>query len=315
MHAQPVARLAGDEDRRVARQPRQPLAGVGVLARPRAHSSGCSRSRIEIRVRNATSAGSRLASSRLTNRSCSAPACADSTETSACGSPPAAITDSASCRPSGQPSASSCRRAAASRSTRAPKRAAHQLDRLVEPEAQLRSGRRRVHCAVGDQVVDLELAVGARRDHGAQVGRRVAQQVGQRVARRRRQPVGLVDDQDDVERRSARPRRARPSRLRGRSAAPPRAGCGRRSGRPAAGAHRERQALHEARGRRRCGCADSQATTAPCARCSRRHCASSEVLPKPAGACTRIDRPVAQALVRRPAGAAARPGGAARAAA
>ena len=36
-----------------------------------------------------------------------------------------------------------------------------------------------------------------------------------------------------------------------------------------------------------CGCASSQATTAPCARCSRRHCASSEVLPKPAGACTR----------------------------
>ena len=37
-----------------------------------------------------------------------------------------------------------------------------------------------------------------------------------------------------------------------------------------------------------CGCADSHATTRPCARCSRRHCASSEVLPKPAGACTRI---------------------------
>ena len=55
----------------------------------------------------------------------------------------AAITDSASCRPSGQPSVSSCRRAAASRSTRLPKRVAHQLDRLVELEAQLRRRRRR----------------------------------------------------------------------------------------------------------------------------------------------------------------------------
>ena len=42
------------------------------------------------------------------------------------------------------------------------------------------------------------------------------------------------------------------------------------------------------RGTSSCGCADSHATTRPCARCSRRHCASSEVLPKPAGACTRI---------------------------
>ena len=35
-------------------------------------------------------------------------------------------------------------------------------------------------------------------------------------------------------------------------------------------------------------CAESQATQRPSARCSRRHCAISEVLPKPAGACTRM---------------------------
>ncbi len=36
-----------------------------------------------------------------------------------------------------------------------------------------------------------------------------------------------------------------------------------------------------------CACAMIQATIAPCAKCSRRHWASSEVLPKPAAACTR----------------------------
>src|SRR4051812_26591149 len=36
------------------------------------------------------------------------------------------------------------------------------------------------------------------------------------------------------------------------------------------------------------GCTDNHATTLPSARCSRRHCASSDVLPYPAGACTRI---------------------------
>ena len=57
---------------------------------------------------------------------------------SARGSAPADITVSASCSPSGQPSAISCRRAAASWSTRGAEPAAHQRDRLAELEAQLR---------------------------------------------------------------------------------------------------------------------------------------------------------------------------------
>ena len=126
---------------------------------------------------------------------------------------------------------------------------AHQLDRLVEPEAQLgRADARRA--AVGDQVVDLELAVGARRDHGAQVGRRVAQQVRQRVAGRRRQPIGLVDDQDDVERRMRD--LGEPDR---HAFEPGRHRCLEQGvaegGAAGGGADRQRQALHEARSRRR----------------------------------------------------------------
>ena len=149
------------------------------------------------------------------------------------------------------------------------------------------AGPTRVACAVGDQVVDVEAAIGARRDHGAQVGRRVAQQVGERLARWRRQPVGLVDDQDDVERRLrdlGEPDRhafeaGRRRRL--EQGVAERRPAGARRGPPAPGSARSAPASS-------LGCADSQATTRPCARCSRRHCASSEVLPKPAGACTRM---------------------------
>ncbi len=132
-----------------------------------------------------------------------------------------------------------------SRSTRVPKAPRDQLDRLVEAEAKLdRADARRA--AIGDQVVDLEVAVGARRDHRAQVRRRVAQQVRQRIAGRRRQPIGLVDDQDDVERRLrdfGEPDRhpLEPGRRRGLEQRVAEGGAA------GGGADRHRQALHETR--------------------------------------------------------------------
>ena len=182
-----------------------------------------------MRVRNATSGGSRLASSRCTNWSRNAPPRAAIDDTSACGSLPAAITDSASCKPSGQPSASSCRRAAASRSTRVPNRA---RTSSIVSSSRKRSCAGPDHgaTAVSHQVVDVDAVVGARRHHGAQVGRRVAQQIGQRL-------VSGCAAGDRPRRRSARcpvpfapPRPARRSRLPGRWVRPTRAACGRRSG-------------------------------------------------------------------------------------
>ena len=240
-------------------------------------SSGWSGSRMAMRVRKATSAGSRLASSRPTKRSRSAPRFSAISERSKRGSPAAAIAERASCRPSGQPSASSCRRAAASRSTAAAEAGPHQLDRLLEAEAQLRRADDDA-VAVGDQVVDLEAAVGPRRRHRAQVRRRVAQQVGQGLARRLRQVVDLVDEEDDVE------RRVRHLGEPDGHAFQPGGGAGGEQGvaegRPAgAGAHRERQALEEARrlvvrpaptARRRSGRAPgARGATAPSARSCR----------------------------------------------
>jgi hypothetical protein len=75
----------------------------------------------------------------------------------------------------------------------------HELERLLEAEAQLRRPDDGA-VAVRDQVLDVELAVGARPDQRAQVRRRVVQHVGERRARRREQMVGLVDDEHRVER-------------------------------------------------------------------------------------------------------------------
>ena len=83
----------------------------------------------------------------------SAPPRAAIADTSARGSLPAAIADSASCRPSGQPSVSSCRRAAASRSTRLPRRA--RTSSIVSSSWKRScAGPTTMQLAVGDQVVD-----------------------------------------------------------------------------------------------------------------------------------------------------------------
>ena len=109
---------------------------------------------------------------------------------------------------------------------------ARQLDRLVELEAQQRRPDDGA-AAVGDEVVDVELAVGARRHDGAQVGRRIAQQVGQRLARGggRRSASSTISTMSSADlRHLGQPDRdafqARPGRRR-------RAACGRRSGGPA----------------------------------------------------------------------------------
>ena len=77
---------------------------------------------------------------------------------------------------------------------------AHQLDGLFDAEAQLRRPRHGT-LSVGDQVVDPELAVAARGHDRQQVGRKVAQQVAQRLARGPGQAVRLVHDQHHVQRR------------------------------------------------------------------------------------------------------------------
>ena len=108
----------------------------------------------------------------------------------------------------------------------------------------------------------LEIAVGARGDHHAQVGRRVAQQVGQRLARGLRQALGLVDDQHDVERRSAPLRPARPvTPSRPRRRRRPSSSVWPNVGRPAPTRTASARLCTKRVGLVR-GCADSQATTA-----------------------------------------------------
>ena len=76
----------------------------------------------------------------------------------------------------------------------------HQLEGFVELQAQHLLAHQRA-LSIGDEVFDREVAFAARGQHHAQVGRGVVQQVGQHLARRRRQMVGLVDEQHDIERR------------------------------------------------------------------------------------------------------------------
>ena len=74
---------------------------------------------------------------------------------------------------------------------------AHQFDGFLDAEAQL-GGSDDGALPVADQVVDAELAVAARGDDHQQVGRHVAQQIAQRLARRPGQAIRLVHDQHDV---------------------------------------------------------------------------------------------------------------------
>ena len=74
----------------------------------------------------------------------------------------------------------------------------HQLQGFVQVKAhQCRVDDRAL--AVGNQVIQLDAPVGPRRNHGAQVGGGLPQQVEQRVARLGRQLFGLIDDQDHVQ--------------------------------------------------------------------------------------------------------------------
>jgi hypothetical protein len=123
---------------------------------------------------------------------------------------------------------------------------AHQLDGLVQREAQPRRADRQA-IAVGHQVFQLQLAIGSGGNDAVQVGRDVAQQVGQGLARGARQPVGFVDDQHQVQRALRHFRQpaghafqpGRAARLQQRVA---------EGGPPRAHAHGQGQALHEAGG-------------------------------------------------------------------
>ena len=158
-----------------------------------------------------------------------------------------------------------------------------QLHRLVQLKAQqLRRDARAL--AVVDQVVDVEMAIGAGRHDHAQIRRRVAQQVAEGVARGggRRSASSTISTTSSALCATSATHVVMPSR-------PPGAAASSRVwpnvGRPAAVRTASASACTSRDGSSRL-CADSHATTAPRARCSRRHCASSEVLPKPPGACT-----------------------------
>ena len=287
MRSQSLA-FAGDEDRRVARQPRpgarrhRPAPAARRTGR---HAGGrgwrcASGSR--------ASAGSRLASSRSTKWSRSAPPCAPRHRGDlGRGSPPAAIADSASCRPSGQPSVRSCRRAAASRSKRVAEALVHQVQRLVELEAQLRRADHRA-LAIVDEVVDVEWQSARAATTARRLGGSVAQQVGQRLPRGgsgRRSASSTNSTMSSAVCATSASQAVMPSRPVGAAAS---SSVWPKLGRPAPVRTRQRQRLHQALRAVLRAAPAAKPPRAPCARCSRRHCASSEVLPKPAGACTRI---------------------------
>jgi hypothetical protein len=121
----------------------------------------------------------------------------------------------------------------------------HQLDGFGEAEAQLR-GVDQHRLAIGHHVVQPEIAVGARRHDAAQVGRRVAQHIGQRLAGGCGQAVGFVHYQHHLQR--ALRQLGQPGRhafeAAARRAFQQHVAEGRAAG---AAAHREREGLHEAR--------------------------------------------------------------------
>ena len=121
---------------------------------------------------------------------------------------------------------------------------AHHFERLLELEAQHRLRHQRA-LPVVDQVFDAEAAVGARGHHRAQVGRRVAQHVGQGVDRCGRQPLGFVHEQHHVEGRLRH--LGQPDREALEARHRPRFEQGVAEGRPpGAGAHGECQRLEQA---------------------------------------------------------------------
>ncbi len=160
----------------------------------------------------------------------------------------------------------------------------HHFQRLGQLQAAASPGRR-PRSGHSRQIVDRQMAVAACRQHHAQVGRRVAQQVGQHLARVVAQPFDLVDEQHQVER--AVRHLGQPQRDAFQT---PLAGGDSSSVWPKPGRAAPLRTASASACTRRFGvsraCACTQATAAPRARCSSRHCASSEVLPKPAGACT-----------------------------
>ncbi len=124
VHAQPFACLRAATKTGVSRaRPRQALAGVRRLQQRVSTVRDAGGRGSAMRVRKASvgriEVGQQQADEMLAECVALAPGTA---ARPARWSPPLPSADSASCSPSGQPSVSSCRRAAASRSTRSPKR-------------------------------------------------------------------------------------------------------------------------------------------------------------------------------------------------
>ena len=288
MHAQPVAGLADDEDRRVARQPRQ------RARRRRRRRRRCGK------ARDAAGRGWRCGSGRRRRPDRGWPAAGRRSGRAArrCLSP---FTDRSKLRVAARrhrreraaagraasPRVSSCRRAAASRSTRLPRRA--RTSSIVSSSWKRScAGPTTTAGAVGDQVIDLETEVGARprSRRAGWTARCAAGRPGPRAwlaagasASSTMRTMSIAECATSAS-QTVTP--SRPARQRRR-----RAGVWPNVGRPAP--RRTASArLCMKRAGSSAACAESQATQRPSARCSRRHCAISEVLPKPAGACTRM---------------------------
>ena len=195
----------------------------------------------------------------------------------------------ASCRPSGQPSVSSCIRAASSRLILHPKRA-----RRTSRDSSASSRRSATPMLASWPLASRSASVrssGRRRsDHELQVGRRVVQQVGQHRAQRQLRHAVRVVEHHHRGRRERRhfgeqrgqrvelPVLLQPALHGGHGECSPcRWRCAAR-----------RQAGPRTAARSSCASSVTQATSAPRSSQRRRHCASSIVLPKPWGAVTTI---------------------------
>ena len=179
VHAQPFAAFRGDEDRRVPRQPQQSLAGVGGLQQ-RVTQAGMQvvedrDARQEGQVAG-IEVGQQQADEMLAERVAAG---------TGHGSRPRGFAAAAQGRQRQlqpqRPAFGQVVQAGRGIGVEALAQAlVHQLQGLVELQAQLCRPHHRA-LPVVDEVVDVDVAVGARSDHRAQVGRQVAQQVGQRL--------------------------------------------------------------------------------------------------------------------------------------
>ncbi len=244
VHAHPLAVFGDDEDRSVARHPRQPLGGVAAVDENAAErgmeivderDAGQQREVLgrQVGEQGADELLAQAAAARRQRTDLGARVCTGRHHRQRELQPE---------RPAFGELVQPRRRVVTDGGTEP---AAHQGDRLGELEAKLRRADLDALTVV-DEVVDAELAVCAGGDDDAQVGRRVAKQVRQRLDRRRRKAVGLVDDQHDVERGVGHLREPRGDafeggRLRRRKQRVAEARP------PGAGANGERERVHQAR--------------------------------------------------------------------